>query len=52
MLEITFRYKDAMSSWEWREQSCIVSSLAECIRIYGIDQGDVEYEVLHIRVIE
>lgn len=51
MFNITFRYKDAMSNWEWRNQSCIVSSLTECKRIYGLDNGDVEYEILEVKEI-
>ena len=51
MVEITFRYKDAMSNWEWRTQHCIVESIAECIRIYGLDESDVEYEILEVKEI-
>lgn len=50
MLEITFRYADAMSNWEWREQSCVVTSVAECKRIYGLGI-DCEYEIISIRKI-
>ena len=39
MLNIKFRYRDAMSNWEWRTQSCTVSSVEECKRIYGLDNG-------------
>lgn len=52
MLNITFKYKDAMSNWEWRTQSCIVSSVEECKRIYGLDNGDVEYEILEVKEID
>ena len=48
MLSITFRYADAMSNWEWRKQSCVVSSVEECKRIYGLDNGDVEYEIISV----
>lgn len=27
MLHIKFKYADALSNWEWREQECIVSSI-------------------------
>ena len=27
MLNITFKYTDAMSNWEWRTQHCVVSSV-------------------------
>ena len=47
MLHIKFRYKDDMSNWEWREQECTVSSVAECIRIYGLGV-DCEYEILSV----
>ena len=49
MLNITFRYKDVMSNWEWRTQSCTVSSVEECKRIYGLDNGDVENEILEVK---
>ena len=42
MVNITFRYGDAMSNWEWRTQSCVVSSVKECKRIYGLDNEDVK----------
>ena len=51
MLEITFRYADAMSNWEWRTQSCRVSSVAECIRIYGLGI-DCEYEIIKVKEVE
>ena len=49
MLSITFRYADAMSNWEWRTQHCVVPSIEECKRIYGLDNGDVEYEILEVK---
>lgn len=47
MLHIKFRYADAMSHWEWREQECFVSSVAECKRIYGLGI-DCDYEIISI----
>ena len=52
MLHIKFRYRDAMSNWKWRTQSCTVSSVEECKRIYGLDNGDVKYEILEIKEID
>lgn len=51
MKEITFRYADALSNWQWRTQHCIVSSVEECISIYclGID---CEYEILEVKDID
>lgn len=48
MVEITFRYKDELSNWEWRTQHCVVSSVEECIRIYGLGV-DCEYEILEVK---
>lgn len=47
MVEIKFRYADAMSNWEWREQHCIVSDVNECIRLYGLGV-DCDYEILSV----
>lgn len=47
MLHIKFKYADAMSNWQWREQECTVSSVSECIKIYGLGV-DCEYEIISI----
>lgn len=49
MKEITFRYKDSLSRGEWRTQHCIVESVNECIRIYGLDEDDVDYEIIEVK---
>lgn len=51
MLHITFRYADAMSNWEWRTQSCTVSSIEECKRIYGLGI-DCEYEIIEVKEVK
>lgn len=48
MKAITFRYADALSNWQWRIQHCVVSSVEECIRIYGLGV-DCEYEILEVK---
>ena len=48
MKEITFRYADAMSNWQWRTQRCVVESVEECIRIYDLGV-DCEYEILEVK---
>lgn len=45
---IKFRYADELSKWNWREQECIVSSVEECKRIYGLDEDGVMYEIISI----
>lgn len=47
MLHIIFEYADAMSNWEWRRQECTVSSVQECIRIYGLGI-DCEYRIISV----
>lgn len=51
MLNIEFQYKDAMSNWEWRHQSCTVSSVEECKRIYGLGV-DCEYVIISVTEVE
>ena len=48
MVEITFKYRDSMSNWQWRQQSCTVSSLGECKKIYGLNESDVDYEIISV----
>jgi hypothetical protein len=51
MKKITFKYADELSSWKWRTQTCVVSSVAECIKIYGLGV-DCEYEILKVEDID
>lgn len=48
MVEVKFRYRDQMSNWEWREQSCVASSLQECLKIYGLGV-DCDYEIISVK---
>ena len=36
MFNIEFEYKDKYSNGKWNKQSCTVSSVEECKRIYGL----------------
>ena len=47
MLHIVFEYCDSLSGWEWRRQECYVSSVAECIKIYGLGI-DCDYRFVSI----
>ena len=47
MKHIKFKYRDAMSKWEWQEQECTLNSLKECIKVYGLGI-DCDYEILSI----
>lgn len=48
MLRIKFEYADEMSNWEWRKQECVVSSVKELKKIYGLGV-DCDYRILEIR---
>lgn len=47
MKNIKVRYRDAMSNYEWRTQQCTVSSVKECIDIYGLGI-DCDYEIISV----
>lgn len=50
MLHIKFEYADAMSGWQWKKQECVVSSVAECKRLYGLGI-DCNYRIISIEEI-
>ena len=51
MKHIKFRYADKYSNWEWREQECEVSSVEECVKIYGLGL-DCDYEIISVEDIK
>ena len=51
MLRIKFKYADVYSNWQWREQECIVSSISQCISIYGLGV-DCDYKIISVEKIE
>lgn len=51
MKHIVFQYKDEMSEGKWKTQECIVSSVEECKRIYGLDGSDptlLDYKIIKV----
>ena len=50
MLKITFEYCDAWTNGKWNKQTCVVSSVAECKRIYGLGI-DCEYRIISVEEI-
>lgn len=48
MLEITFEYRDQMSNWQWRRQTCVMGSVRECIKMYGLGV-DCEYRIVSVK---
>ena len=53
MVDIVFRYRDEKSQGEWVEQSCRLSSVEECVRIYGLEEDPTlyEYEIISVKPI-
>lgn len=48
MLKITFKYKDAYTRGNWSTQTCVVETMEQCIKFYGLDKSDVEYEITSV----
>lgn len=51
MLHIVFEYSDELSGWEPRRQECVVSSVQECKRLYGLGV-DCDYRIISVEEIE
>lgn len=47
MLKITFEYADELSNWEWRKQTCVMNSVDECKRLYGLGV-DCDYRIVKV----
>lgn len=47
MFKITFKYCDQYTNGKWNIQTCIVGSVSECIRIYGLGV-DCDYEIVSV----
>ena len=52
MVKVKFRYKDGLSKGKWSYQECLVSSLDECERLYGLDGSDPTLEDCEILGVE
>jgi hypothetical protein len=48
--KITFEYCDEMSNWKWKKQTCVMSSVAECKKVYGLGV-DCEYRIIEVEQI-
>jgi hypothetical protein len=50
MVKVEFEYKDKYCfDGKFHKQSCVVSSVEECIKIYGLEEPDVEYHILSVK---
>lgn len=48
MLRIEFEYRDEMSRWKWRRQSCTCRSVEEAKLFYGLDEDDCEWRIVSV----
>lgn len=51
MYRIVFEYADSYSNWQWRRQECIMSSLQECIKVYGLGY-DCDYRIISMEKLD
>ena len=51
MKSITFRYSDAFSKGKWKTQHCVVESVEECVKIYGLGT-DCAYEIVEVKDVD
>jgi hypothetical protein len=47
MVKVKFQYRDELSNGKWNEQECVVSSVQECKKIYGLGV-DCEYRIISV----
>lgn len=47
MLKIAFEYRDEYSGGKWNRQECIMKSVEECKRVYGLGV-DCEYRIITV----
>jgi hypothetical protein len=47
MVKVKFQYRDELSNSKWNEQECVVSSVQECKKIYGLGV-DCEYRIISV----
>lgn len=49
MVKVKFKYRDQFCrDGKWSEQECTTESVQKCIEWYGLDQPDVEYEIVSV----
>lgn len=51
MVRVVFEYRDEWSHGKWNRQECVVSSVQECKKIYGLGI-DCEYRILSVEEIK
>ena len=53
MKHIVFEYRDEYcKDGKFHEQECIVESVEQMIKIYGLNEGDVEQNILDVEEVK
>ncbi len=47
MKRIVFEYRDIYTNGDWSRQECIMRSVTECIKFYGLGV-DCEYRIISV----
>lgn len=47
MKRIVFEYMDKFTYGEWNRQECIMSSVEQCIKVYGLGV-DCQYRIISV----
>ena len=52
MVEVEFEYQDAFTNGNWSRQSCVVSSVDSCIKLYGLTEPGVKYRIISVKELD
>ena len=53
MVEVEFEYRDEYtSSDKWSKQSCVVTSVEACIKLYGLTEPGVQYRIISVKEVK
>lgn len=51
MVKVEFEYRDKCSYPKWNKQTCIMDSVEQCKKVYGLGV-DCEYHIIAVEEIE
>jgi hypothetical protein len=51
MVKVVFEYRDTYTNGGWNRQECVVRSVSECIKIYGLGV-DCEYRIISVEEVK
>ena len=51
MLRIVFEYQDRYTNGRWARQECVMKSVQECIKFYGLGV-DCDYRIIKVEEVK